>query len=90
MRKLRSVRMGSYPEVIKRAFMLSAIIHKSLIPQLIISVFYHWEDPRMPNIRESLNEIVTKISGTEVSRSLQKHFAYMNKEHPELLEKKKK
>jgi tetratricopeptide (TPR) repeat protein len=85
-------RMGNYPEVITRAtYALSNYPADPLIPQFdYLRVLSLGKTTDAKTFREALNEIVTKYPATEVSEASQNIIAYMNKEHPELLEEEEK
>jgi hypothetical protein len=85
-------RMGNYPEVITRAtYALTNYSASPLIPQydyLRVLSLGKTSDARI--FRDALNEIIAKYPSTEVSEASQNIIAYMNKEHPEMLEEEEK
>ena len=83
---------GHYPEVITRAtYAITNYPDDPLIPQYdYLRVLSLGRTTEPKTFREALNEIITKYPQTEVSKASQNIIAYMNKEHPELLEEEEK
>lgn len=83
---------GLYPEVITRAnHALSGYPSDPLIPQYeYLRALSLGKTSDAKTFREALNEITEKYPKTEVSEASQNIIAYMNKEHPELLEEEEK
>ncbi|MBN2763520.1 MAG: tetratricopeptide repeat protein, partial [Bacteroidales bacterium] len=83
---------GHYAEVITRA--AHALEHypdDPLIPQYdYIRVLSLGKTTDTKTFRDALNNIIIKYPETEVSEASQNIIAYMNKEHPELLEEEEK
>ncbi|MBN1416318.1 MAG: tetratricopeptide repeat protein [Bacteroidales bacterium] len=85
-------KMGNYPAVITRASdAMESYPEDPLIPQFdYLRVLALGKTSDTKAFRSKLNDIVEKYPGTEVSDASQNILAYMNKEHPELLEEEEK
>jgi tetratricopeptide (TPR) repeat protein len=84
--------MGNYPEVITRATRaLTDNPDNPMVPQFVyLRALSVGKTSDTKAFRDTLNRIVASYPGTDVYDAAMNIIAYMNKEHPELLEEEEK